>query len=79
MKTTLKTAFYNTADDIDWLKCTHLSGKILPEFNSFIQHGNEDCPEKIELFSDANPHVKTKPCVVFELRDEPQFHYVRIG
>lgn len=58
--------------DIQWLKDTHLKGKYVyfAEFGSFIIYGNEDYPDRIELYKDFDPHYKTKPFKVFEYKDE---------
>lgn len=53
------TAFLNTADDIQWLKDTHLRGVILPSkyagFQSAILQGNEDAPYAVNLYVSADP------------------------
>ena len=68
----MKCEFSNKEADIQWLKDTHLKGKYIyfPEFASFVIYGNEDCPDRIELYKDFDPHYKTKPFKVFEYDGE---------
>jgi hypothetical protein len=61
----MKNEFLNSLEDIGWLISTHLKDKNSPIFNSFILHGNEDCPTKIELFKKQNPSYKTKPIATY--------------
>lgn len=57
----MKTAFIETADDIQWLKDVHLNGVSLPEkwadFKYAILQGNEDAPYAVNLFLSAEPHL----------------------
>jgi len=56
----------NTLEDIGWLLQTHLkSHKNIPAFNSFVLSGNEDCPEKIELYKKQNPSINSKPVAIY--------------
>ncbi len=48
--------FLNAPDDVQWLKETHLQGIAHPDFASFILYGNEDCPEKVYLYANAEPN-----------------------
>jgi len=61
----MKNEFLNSLEDIGWLCSTHLKGKNSPVFNSFILSGNEDCPDKVELFKKQDPHYKSKPIAVY--------------
>lgn len=51
--------FMNAPDDVQWLKETALKGvQALPEFQSFILYGNEDAPDRIDLYRSIDPSVK---------------------
>ena len=56
--------FFNDSEDIEWVKEVHLP-KNVPSFKSFIIYGNEDAPEKIELFEEKMPHYKAEPIFVW--------------
>jgi hypothetical protein len=60
----MKIEFLNALEDIGWLQTTHLKMFSL-SFNSFIIYGNEDCPQKVEIFKRINPTVNSKPMCVF--------------
>jgi len=60
----MKTEFLNTLEDIAWLQTTHLKMYAMT-FNSFIIYGNEDCPQKVEIFKRVNPTINSKPLAVF--------------
>lgn len=62
---TMRTQFLSEPDDIQWLRDVHLP-KDVPPFKSAIIVGNEDCPERIELYADANPHFQDKPIFVYK-------------
>ena len=47
--------FLNTQEDCDWLKSTHLKNRPELEFKSFVLYGNEDAPEKVELYFSNDP------------------------
>ena len=48
--------FLNETSDVKWLKETHLRGiSGVPKFRSFIIFGNEDYPDKVQLFTAKNP------------------------
>lgn len=61
--------FANTPDDCTWLLDTHLSAQYVedavPPFASYILYGNEDCPDRLELFADADPLYTDRPIAVF--------------
>jgi hypothetical protein len=57
--------FLNEKEDVSWIKETHLRGRGLPEFKSFIIFGNEDDPDKVELYEDVDPLYDDKPVYVF--------------
>jgi hypothetical protein len=56
--------FLNDPSDVQWLKDTHLKGREYPNFASFILHGNEDDPNKLELFEAAEALVSDVPFTV---------------
>ena len=47
--------FINKPEDMLWLKETHLDKFDIGASKSAMLYGNEDCPERIELFEDGNP------------------------
>lgn len=59
--------FYNGNEDCAWLLDTALRGYEVPIFRSFVLHGNEDCPQTIELYTVANPNHDVPPIVRFDL------------
>lgn len=56
----MRNAFIETADDIEWLKTTHLKGVPLPtkweSFASAIMQGNEDSPYAVKLYLSETPN-----------------------
>ena len=65
----MKELFLNHIDDIGWLLSTHLKGQNPPVFNSFIISGNEDCPDKVELFKKLMPHYRNKPIATYKANE----------
>jgi hypothetical protein len=61
--------FINSSDDISWLKENHLQDLEYENFNSAIIYGNEDSPEKIELFEKLEP-LHTDTPTTFILKDD---------
>lgn len=55
--------FMNEPDDIAWLRSTHLKG-VSTAFESFVLVGNEDAPEAVYLYPDADPLVTDKPRII---------------
>ena len=55
--------FMNAPEDCQWLRETHLKGIMYPTFKSFILHGNEDSPEKLELYAYTEPELTDTPWV----------------
>ena len=51
----MKQVFLNDPSDVLWLLSTHLKGRYAPPFQSFILFGNEDAPEKVQLFASRDP------------------------
>lgn len=66
----MKTLFCCSAMDRAWVRETHLKGHSLPGFRSFVLHGNEDCPSKIELFLRKLARVTDKPVETFVRSEE---------
>lgn len=57
--------FYTGKEDCDWLKATALRHIFVPkDFKSFLLYGNEDCPNSVELYADADPTCYDKPVEV---------------
>jgi hypothetical protein len=54
--------FLNTKSDMEWLFSTHLANRFeFKHFHSAILYGNEDCPEKVDLFFREEPLVSDEP------------------
>lgn len=55
-----RSAFIETAEDVQWLKDTTLKGVPLPanyaEFKSAILQGNEDAPHAVNLYKAEKPN-----------------------
>ena len=66
----MKTTFMNSPEDILWLNSTHLKGRNPPLFRSFILYGNEDSPERLELFSRTDPD-HDDPYYEVNLKEQP--------
>jgi hypothetical protein len=60
----MKQQLLNEPEDCQWLKETHLKNKNYPEFKSFVLYGNEDAPEKLELYFNFEPEITDVPAVV---------------
>ena len=57
--------FLHAASDVAWLREGHLDGvHTLPKFQSFILYGNEDFPDRIDLFTKKNPRFDDPPVMV---------------
>ena len=61
---------YNDNEDCAWLLDTHLKSFTVPVFRSFVLHGNEDCPQTIELFESFNPLLGENPVARFDLLND---------
>jgi len=62
----MRAQFLTAQEDIDWLFETHLKhlGKNDESYKrcqSFVIFGNEDSPDKVELYDTRNPLVMDKP------------------
>ena len=66
--------FYNETEDCEWLREAFTndvrSALLVPFFQSFILLGNEDCPQRIKLFSQSMPHYQDSPIAVYVLDGE---------
>lgn len=60
----MKQQLLNESEDCQWLKDTHLKNKDYPEFKCFVLYGNEDAPEKVELYANQEPLITDVPNVV---------------
>lgn len=61
----MKQTMLNTPEDMDWLISVHMGNrKELKYFQSAVLYGNEDCPEKVELYADVDPLITDIPHVV---------------
>lgn len=58
----MRIQFMNDAESIQWLKDVHVGEKI--QFESAIVYGNEDAPDKIELFTAMEPDYRDMPCCI---------------
>lgn len=47
--------FLNTPDDVQWCRDVHLQGLHGLRFASFVIIGNEDSPDELHLYVDADP------------------------
>lgn len=58
----MNTTYLQTNDDIQWLFDTALKTINRPSWVCFaILHGNEDSPERVELFDSPSPNHDDKP------------------
>jgi len=53
--------FLNTPEDCQWLRATHLGGRTDYKFEAFVLYGNEDCPDKVDLYFTADPLITDEP------------------
>jgi hypothetical protein len=59
--------FLNTPEDMEWLRETHLPG-LSNRFNSALIFGNEDSPDTIQVYLDAEPRVTDLPVTYVQSR-----------
>ena len=58
----MKQTYCNTPDDCTWLLKTKLGNRPeLAFFKSFILYGNEDCPERVDLYESDEPLITDTP------------------
>lgn len=47
-------------DSIEWAFSEHLKEPDNPEFNAAILYGNEDAPDRIDFYREAEPLITSK-------------------
>ncbi len=52
-------------DSIAWAFSEHVGTKDLGNYQSAVLFGNEDCPERIEFYIQAEPLVTDKPELIW--------------
>lgn len=52
-------------DSIAWIFEVHVKTPDTGEYNSAVLHGNEDCPETIQLWRDSSPNFGALPDAVY--------------
>jgi hypothetical protein len=62
-------------EDLAWLLDVHIKQDV-PVFRAAIIHGNEDCPERIELFEANEPLITDEPIAAFVLTDDLDYRRV---
>ena len=65
----MKQTFMNSPEDILWLLNTHLKDWLPPPFKSFILYGNEDAPERLDLYASQDPN-HNDPYVKVDLKEK---------
>lgn len=50
-------------EDMRWLSNTHICTALRPK--SAVLWGNEDCPERVELYAQRNPEIADMPLAVY--------------
>lgn len=61
----MKLQYCDSPEDIEWLKSTHLkNASFVLEFGAFVLHGNEDAPERVDLYPTASPNWNEQPISV---------------
>ena len=68
------TAMLDTDEDMKWLRDVHLP-RLQAKYKSAIIYGNEDAPDRIEVYAARAPVVTDEP-LVFEPDDEGVYHQV---
>jgi hypothetical protein len=58
----------NKPEELRWLRQTHLPLGT-PAFRSAIIDGNEDCPDKVTLYANADPNVTDRPVATYRSED----------
>lgn len=58
--------FYHAPDDPQWLRETALKNlPDVPSFRSFVLYGNEDCPDRVDLYPGRWPLVGDRAIAVY--------------
>lgn len=60
--------YLNSAEDLQWAKDVH---KVPAATKVVILYGNEDCPERLECYTQEHPKVSDEPFVVLPTADKP--------
>lgn len=55
-------SFLDTPDDIEWLRDVHIPN-LPANIRSAIVYGNEDAPDRVEVYERAEPVVSDVPIV----------------
>lgn len=63
----MKTQLLNALEDIAWLQTTHLKHHPNLTFNAFLIYGNEDCPERVELYKRQELKTYSKPFAILNM------------
>lgn len=58
----MKITLINTAEDMGWLRDVHIP-RLAGKYKSAVIHGNEDWPDKIEVYVKRDPDVTDVPVV----------------
>lgn len=61
--------YLDSKSDLDWLFETHLKERAgeRGKYHAAVFYGNEDCPDKIELYVERRPTVSDTPSLTFNL------------
>lgn len=57
----MRVQLLNDAEDISWLRSTHLRKLDPPTFSAFEIVGNEDAPERVNLYANREPNLFDRP------------------
>ena len=58
-----KMLLLQSIEDMLWLSNTHICTGLKPK--SAVLWGNEDCPERVELYAQRNPEISDMPIAVY--------------
>lgn len=75
----MREQFLNDPDDMKWLFEVHISrqdewkpDRPMDHYQSAVMYGNEDSPERIELFYDTRPHYEDEPIAVIDFYEDDE-------
>lgn len=68
--------FLNSPEDMKWLKDVHLPSLDPSRHKSAILHGNEDCPERIDVYVSPDP-LHTDPYTRWTLQESGDYKAVQ--
>lgn len=54
--------FLNSSEDMSWLREVHLPN-LSEKYQSAVIYGNEDCPERIDAYTEAEPICSEEPLI----------------